>query len=181
MKRNNNIFYKILRELDLSFTFLFLRLLDLLSSGLIFSRLRADILRFIGFKIGKNVQIKPGIIIRRKSDELSIGENTSINYNVLFDTTSAVKIGKYCQIAYNVTFSTSSHTIKSDFKTRRQDIFNLPIIVEDFVWIGCNSVILGGLTIGKGSVIAAGSIVTKNVPPNVVVAGIPAKVIKQID
>lgn len=79
---------------------------------------------------------------------------------------------------------TGTHPVKSNYRDPRGIIdegLSKPIKVCDFAWIGADSVILPGVTIGKGAVVAAGAVVTKDVPDNAVVAGIPAKVIKSLN
>jgi acetyltransferase-like isoleucine patch superfamily enzyme len=116
-----------------------------------------------------------------KEPMLRIGSNTTINCRTVISVESSVTIGKNCLIAEDVRlFDNSSHGI--DYKDRKiteRDVS--PIIVEDDVWIGMQSIILKGVTIGKGSVIAAGSVVTKEVPAMTLVGGNPAKIIKQIN
>jgi acetyltransferase-like isoleucine patch superfamily enzyme len=66
-------------------------------------------------------------------------------------------------------------------KDNGMDIEGAPIVIEDNVWLGANVVVMPGVTIGKHSVVAAGSVVTKDVPPDTIVAGVPAKVVKKLD
>ena len=112
---------------------------------------------------------------------LIIGDHTSINYRTVISVEKKVEIGSYCRIAEEVKiFDNNSHNI--DYKDRNMNTEDVASIkIEDHVWIGMNSIILKGVTIGMGSVVAAGSIVTKDVPPNVLVGGSPAKIIKHIN
>lgn len=118
-----------------------------------------------GVIIGKNAVIMMGAVINIGS---SIGENSMIDMNCV--------IGARGNIGKNV--HVGAGTIVAGVLEPPSSI---PVIIEDDVFIGANVVILEGVIIGKGSVVAAGSIVTKNVPPNTVVAGVPAKVIKEKD
>lgn len=172
---------KLAQEADIVLTQWLLSLLDVLGWGRIGCITRVSVLQAVGFKVGKGCRFRTGVKFLRRSDDVVVGERTSMNFNVILDALSPIRIGNDCQIGYNVSFTTSSHTLTTDFKTRRPDVTGLPIEVEDFVWIGSNVTILGGVTIGRGSVVAAGSVVTKDVPPNVVVGGVPAKVIKQLE
>lgn len=170
--------YLIRNEIESFLTYWLLKILDLLGWGGITSIIRCLVLRLFGFKIGKNTKIMTGVIIHKLSDDITIGENSFINKNILFDPGGTfIKIGKSCEIGFNTVFSCSKHKLKSDFISTRAHDFSKPIIVEDFVWIASNVTIIGGVTIGKGSVVAAGSVVTKDVPPGAIVAGIPAKII----
>lgn len=84
-----------------------------------------------------------------------------------------VEIGENCAISWDVTITdTDYHSINSNKSTS-------PVFIEDKVWIGCKSTILKGVRIGKGSVVAANSVVTKDVPPNCLVAGVPARIIQR--
>ena len=115
-----------------------------------------------------------------KEPVLTIGNNTSINYRTVISVESMVKIGNNCLIAEETKiFDNNSHGI--DYRHRQMTEKDVsPIIIEDDVWIGMNSIILKGVTIGRGAVVAAGSVVTKNVPAMTVVSGNPATVIKEI-
>jgi maltose O-acetyltransferase len=88
-----------------------------------------------------------------------------------------VKIGENVRIApYTIILDSDFHDIKDHFA----DGPSKPVIIEDNVWLATRCTILKGVRIGKGSVVAAGSVVTKDVPPNCIVAGVPARVIKEI-
>jgi acetyltransferase-like isoleucine patch superfamily enzyme len=113
-------------------------------------------------------------------DDCHIGEN-----NMLLCLLAPIKIGNHFMSGPNVTFITGNHRIDilGKYMTEITNNDKLPendeeIIVEDDVWVGAGSIILKGVRIGRGSVIAAGSIVTKDVPPYAIVGGSPAKVIK---
>ena len=126
-----------------------------------------------------------------RNAQLEIGNNVGIS-GVVIACANKILIGNRVMIGANTTISdTDSHAIKYQF--RHPEHFNLKtkefkepiktkkIIIEDDVFIGMHSLILKGSHIGKGSVIGAGSIVAGTIPPNVIAAGQPAKVIKQID
>lgn len=172
---------KSVEDINSFFTFWLIKLLDCLSWSAAGGVVRANILRALGFKIEKNVKILTGITIHKRTKNLQIKKGTFINKNVYFDIgTAPIIIGQCCDIGFNTNFSNSIHRLKSDYRQKRARTESKPIIIEDFVWIGCNVTILGGVTVGKGSVIGAGSLVTKDIPPNVMAAGIPAKVIKEL-
>ncbi len=138
-------------------------------------------LRLLGFKIGRKASLSYGVMISQKRDPLIIGDGTFINQRVYFDATAPITIGKYCDIGYKVVFATAKHELRSDGITNRPVAPSDPIVVEDHVWIGCNAIILSGVTIGKNSVVGAGSVVTKSIPPNSLAVGVPAKVIQGLD
>lgn len=116
-------------------------------------------------EIGKNAVIMMGAVINIGA---VIGEGTMIDMNVVVGGRGT--IGKNCHIGAGAVIA---GVIEPPSAT--------PVIVEDDVVIGANAVILEGVRIGKGSVVAAGAVVTQDVPPNVVVAGTPARIIKKID
>jgi carbonic anhydrase/acetyltransferase-like protein (isoleucine patch superfamily) len=111
---------------------------------------------------------------------LKIGSNTSINYRTVISVECMVSIGSNCLIAEETKiFDNNSHSI--DFKNRRMTVNDAgPIVIEDDVWIGMNSIILKNVTIGRGAVVAAGSVVTKNVAPMTLVGASPARLMKNI-
>jgi acetyltransferase-like isoleucine patch superfamily enzyme len=106
---------------------------------------------------------------------LKIGDNTYMAGKTNIGCAKEISIGSNCSISWNVTL------IDSDFHpwsvNGEEKEFTKPIIIEDHVWIGNNAIILKGVTIGVGSIVGAGSVVTRNVPPNCLVAGNPAKII----
>jgi len=134
---------------------------------------------------GSEVHIGDNVLIERKV-RISTGENARIyigDDTYLGDGTNVlsvkeVNIGRGCAISWHVLFmDTSSHP----FAIRGQELRTLiePIRVEDHVWIGCRAVILKGVTVGEGSVIANNAVVTRDVPPRTLVGGNPARVIKE--
>jgi acetyltransferase-like isoleucine patch superfamily enzyme len=122
------------------------------------------------FYSGVRLEIGPGAT-------LVIGNGTYLNRNTLIVCEDRVEIGENCKIAWDVIIMDSDlHPINET-----SPIVNKPVRIEDHVWIGCRSIILKGVTIGQGAVIAAGSVVTKNVPPGTVYGGSPAKLIAELD
>lgn len=109
-----------------------------------------------------------------------IGENFYANFNLVIVDDGEVYIGDNVMIAPNVTISPTGHPV--DPETRKMGMqFSIPIKIGNNVWIGANSVILPGVTIGDNSVIGAGSIVTRDIPPNVVAVGNPCRVLRSIE
>ncbi len=105
---------------------------------------------------------------------LRIGNGTYLNRNTVVVVQEKVEIGRDCRIAWDVVIMDSDlHPI--DGRTME----NKPVIIEDNVWIGCRCIILKGVRIGKGAIIAAGSVVTKNVPPDSIAAGVPARILSK--
>lgn len=115
-----------------------------------------------------------------KEAEIIIGNQCAINGTVIH-ANELVKIGNRCIFGPGTIVSDNdSHRVVRDYETRHTKPVSKPIVIEDNVWIGMNCVIMKGVTIGENSIIAAGSVVTKNVPPNCVYGGNPAKFIKAL-
>ena len=168
-------------ELHAIYGFWVFKLVELLGYGSISNRIRGFLLRVAGFKIGPDCIIRQGVYIHSLEAPVKIGKSVSINRNVYFDAPNLVTIGNYVNIGHGTKFVNSSHQLISNFKTLRPNVTQPPIFIEDFVWLGCNVLVLGGVTIGTGSVVGAGSVVTKNIPPHSFAVGIPAKVIRSLE
>lgn len=111
-------------------------------------------------------------------DNIHVGNSFYAGYNCTILDMAEVKIGDNCLIGPNVGLYTAGHSIEPE--GRNQGGYAIPITIGNDVWIGGSSVVLAGVTIGDNSIVAAGSVVTKDVPANVIVAGNPAKVLKNI-
>jgi maltose O-acetyltransferase len=110
---------------------------------------------------------------------IHVGKNFHAGYNCTILDMAEVRIGDNCMIAPNVGIYTAGHNISPVDRHKTGHAY--PINIGSNVWIGGHVVILGGVTIGDNSIIAAGAVVTKDVPANVIVAGNPAKKIKDIE
>ena len=109
---------------------------------------------------------------------ITIGRNVFINMCCKFQDQGGITIGDGCLIGHNVTLATLNHDINPK---NRQAILPAPITIGKNVWIGADVTVLSGVTIGDNSIIGAGSVVTKDVPPNCISAGNPCKIIRYID
>lgn len=109
---------------------------------------------------------------------IHIGKNVFINSNCNFQDQGGIYIGNNCLIGHRVVFATLNHDINP---TLRKCVYQKPIFIEDNVWIGSGAIILPGVRIGKNSIVAAGSVVAKNVEENTIVAGVPAKFLRKIE
>ncbi|MFA6518516.1 MAG: acyltransferase [Candidatus Shapirobacteria bacterium] len=105
---------------------------------------------------------------------ITIGQNTIIGYRSFLDGRGKLKIGNHVDIASEVMIYTDEHDVNSE---NFGNSF-APVIIEDYVFIGPRSIILPGVTISKGAVVAAGAVVTKSIPPGEIWGGVPAKKIK---
>lgn len=132
------------------------------------------------FKLGRRSTIECTGVISNIGCGLVIGDNVGISERALISVRGKILIGNDVIIGPNVSIQAENHRFDSkDEKIRRQGIIRKGIIIEDNCWLGCNVVILDGVKIGQGSVVAAGAVVTKDVPAGSVVGGVPAKVIKE--
>ena len=111
---------------------------------------------------------------------IHVGEDFLANYNVTILDIAEVRIGDYCMIGPNTLITTVGHPISPKGRRERK-AQGTPVTIGNDVWIGGNCTILPGVTIGNNVVIAAGAVVTKDMPDNSVVGGIPARVIKKIE
>ena len=107
-----------------------------------------------------------------------VGDNTFVGSGCEFNITERLLIGEHCLIASGTRFIDHDHGTAVGALMRLQDEASKPIVIGDDVWIGCNCVVLKGVTIGDGAVIAAGSVVTKSVPAGAVVGGVPARLLR---
>jgi len=143
-------------------------------------RTRMDVLPFNRFEIGKKSTIEDFSTVNNGVGDVIIGDRTRIGLgNVII---GPVNIGSDIMFAQNIVLSGLNHGYSDiNISPSEQPVETKPITIEDQVWIGANSVVVAGVTIGKHAIVAAGSVVTKSVPPNTIVAGNPAKIIKQYD
>ena len=152
--------------------------------------------------IGNDCILRNGIYIENENGNIIIGDNTFINSGTNLISASKIAIGTNVFVSWGcLVIDHDSHSL--NYLDRRQDlkqqvkdvrdgfdfvknknwsvVKSLPVIIEDDVWIGFDAVILKGVTIGRGSIIGARSVVTKDVPPFTIVAGNPARTIRTIE
>ena len=108
---------------------------------------------------------------------ITVGENVFINACCHFQDHGGVTLGDGCQIGHNVVFATLNHGLSPE---ERPITYPAPIVLERNVWVGSNATILQGVTIGENAIVAAGAVVTRDVPANTIVGGVPAKFIRKI-
>lgn len=108
---------------------------------------------------------------------IRVGKEVFINSGCRFQDQGGITIGDGCQIGHNVVIATLNH--KQD-PERRKELVPAPVTLGRDVWVGSNATILPGVTIGDGAIVAAGAVVSKDVPSMTIVGGVPARVIKEI-
>lgn len=130
--------------------------------------------RLSGMKIGKGSSVHMGLALYNPA-HITIGEDTIIGENCVLDGRAKLEIGNHVDIASEVMIYNSQHDIAdSAFRPT-----NYPVLINDYVFIGPRAIILPGVTIGRGAVVAAGAVVTRDVEENCVVGGVPASKIKE--
>lgn len=124
---------------------------------------------------------RTGLRTDRPEASIRIGDNCLVNGTMIFSM-SSVTIGDNCMFGPGAkVVDNDSHRPSADSVTRRLAPASAPIVINDNVWIGMNALILKGVEIGRNSIVAAGAVVTKDVPENVLVAGNPARVVKGLE
>jgi maltose O-acetyltransferase len=144
-------------------------------------RFRVTLCRFIFRKCGRGIIVDRGVEFGY-GHNIEIGDYSGIGINATLDGTGGIVIGNDVMFGSDVVILTANH--KHDDITRPirlQGAESAPVIIEDDVWIGMRVIILPGVRIGRSSVIGAGAVVTKDVPPFSIVAGNPAKVVRKRD
>ena len=138
---------------------------------------RALFSELIGKKVDDSFSLIPPFYTTGGSDT-RVGRNVFVNQNCTFYDLGGLDIADDVMIGPNVSLITSGHPIEPS--QRRAAVVAKPIAIERNVWIAANVTIIGGVTVGENSVVAAGSVVTRDVPPNTLVGGNPARVIRSI-
>ena len=164
------LYFSLARHLPNSYSFL--------SFGLT-NPFRATLCRFILKKCGKHIIVEHGAHF---GYDVEIGDYSSIGINARLDGAAGIIIGSHVMMGPDVVIVTANH--KHDDITRPmmvQGFERAPVIIEDDVWIGWRAIILPGVRIGRSSIISAGAVVAKDVPPFSVVVGNPAKVVRKRD
>lgn len=131
-------------------------------------------------ELGNNCRLEHDIYfhydgIYSKGPSICIGNDVFIGNNAEFNITDRITVGSHCLIGAGCRFVDHNHGLEKSMLIRNQQAPKNEIVLEEDVWLGCNVVILMGVKIGKGAVIAAGSIVNKNIPSYEIWGGVPAK------
>jgi acetyltransferase-like isoleucine patch superfamily enzyme len=133
--------------------------------------------------IGARVQLVSTIatleLVSEKGGLLEIGERSLVNFGCSLVATELVRIGPRCQIGpYTMMLDNDFHRVEPERRLERPP--SKPIVVGENVWIGARVILMAGVTVGDDSCIGAGSVVTADVPPRTLVAGVPARVIREL-
>ena len=141
--------------------------------------LRDSLLRELLGDVGEGVVVRPPFFCDYGS-HISIGARTFANYDCVMLDVAPMRIGAACQLAPRVQLLTATHPI--DPEPRRIGWESAePIAIGDNVWLGGGAIVCPGVTIGKDTVVGAGAVVTRDLPAGVVAAGVPARVLREID
>lgn len=146
----------------------------------IYWSVRMDTPPYRRFSLGKKSVVESYSCINNAVGDIIIGDHTRIGiHNTII---GPVTIGSHVNLAQGITVTALNHNYSDTTKRiDEQGVSTKPVIIGDDVWIGANAVILPGVTIGSHVVVAAGTVVTKDVPENTIVAGVPAKVIRTVN
>lgn len=139
---------------------------------------REALLRNLLKHVGSNVHFEPDFRCEFGFN-ISIGDNFFANFDCIMLDGNNITIGNNVLLAPRVGLYTANHAIDPEERIAG-GCYARPITIEDNVWIGAGVHIMGGVTVGKNSIIGAGSVVTKDIPTNVIAAGIPCKIIREI-
>ena len=146
-----------------------------------FEKKRYFLLRLAGMNIKEKCKISGRLTVRPIGaiQNISVGNGVFLNTEIRFGCKDQILIGSNVMIGPRVSFETVNHDLLSTDNQGRK-AFTKPIVVEDNVWIACGAIILPGVTIRKGAIVAAGAVVNKDVEAYTIVGGVPAKFIKSI-
>lgn len=139
---------------------------------------RTELLKELFGSTGENIYIEPAF----RCDygyNIHVGENFFANFDCVFLDVCEIRIGKHCLIGPGVHIYTAAHPLDAEERASGAE-YGIPVKIGNHVWIGGRAVINPGVTVGNNVVIASGSVVTKDIPDNVVAGGNPARIIKQI-
>lgn len=145
----------------------------------IYRSVRMDTPPYRRFSLGQKSVIESYSCINNAVGDVVIGNHTRIGlHNTII---GPVTIGSHVNLAQGITVTALNHNFEApERRIDEQGVSTQQVIIGDDIWIGANAVVLPGVTVGNHCVIAAGAVVTKDVPPHSLVAGVPAKIIKQI-
>ena len=139
---------------------------------------RESLLKQLLGKTGRKLTVEPDFHCDYGAN-ITVGENFYANFNLVILDVAPVTIGDNVLLAPNVSLYTAGHPVHPDSRNSGYE-YGQPIVIEDDVWLGGSVTVVPGVTIGRGAVIGAGSVVTKDIPPRVLAAGNPCRVVRPI-
>ncbi len=140
---------------------------------------REKLLKDMLAEVGENCYIEPPFHANFGGKHVHFGNNVYANFNFTCVDDTDIFVGDCTMFGPNVTVATAGHPILPEIRAKAYQ-FNIPVRIGRNCWLGAGVVVLPGVTIGDNSVIGAGSVVTKDVPPNVIAVGNPCRVLKEI-
>ena len=141
---------------------------------------REKLLKEMFAEIGEGCYLEPPFHANWGGKHIHFGDHVYAKFNLTMVDDTHIYVGDHVMFGPNVTVCTGTHPVRPDLR-RKQVQYNLPIHIGNNVWIGGGAFIMPGITIGENSIIGANSVVTKDVPPNVIAVGNPCKVLRKID
>ena len=141
---------------------------------------RQKLLKNMFAEIGENCYIEPPLRANWGGKNVHFGNNVYVNFNLTLVDDTDIFVGDDVMIAPNVILAGGTHPISPEIRKKKGQ-YNLPVKIGKNVWIGAGCIVLPGVSIGDNSVIGAGSVVTKDIPKNVVAVGNPCRVLREIN
>ncbi len=141
---------------------------------------RTEMLKEMFAEIGENCYIEPPLHANWGGAHCHFGKCVYANFNLTLVDDSHIYVGDYTMIAPNVVIATAGHPILPELREKQYQ-YNMPVHIGRNCWIGAGALIMPGVTIGDNTVIGAGSVVTKDIPANVVAVGNPCRVLREIN
>jgi acetyltransferase-like isoleucine patch superfamily enzyme len=140
--------------------------------------LRANTEQTPGIELGEGCSINDAVVINANRGFVSLGDRSWLGPFCLVYGNGGVTIGRNVLVAGHSSINTVSHAAeRCDIPINDQPVITDPVVIEDDVWIGLNAVVLQGVTLGRGSIVGAGAVVTKSIPPWSIAVGVPARVV----
>lgn len=141
---------------------------------------RTEMLKEMLAEVGENCYIEPPFHSNWGGKNVHLGKNVYFNFNATMVDDTHIYIGDYTMLGPNVVIATAGHPILPELREKALQ-FNMPVHIGKNCWLGAGVIVLPGVTIGDNTVIGAGSVVTKDIPTNVVAVGNPCKVSREIN
>ena len=141
---------------------------------------RSQMLKEMLAEVGENCYIEPPFHSNWGGKNVHLGKNVYFNFNATLVDDTHIYIGDYTMLGPNVVIATAGHPILPELREKALQ-YNLPVHIGRNCWLGAGVIVLPGVTIGDNTVIGAGSVVTKDIPANVVAVGNPCKVLREIN